>query len=114
LTNITDTLAERGSRYGEFEDHAAIAQTLQDIIRAQAGWLRLDADMKQSLTVICDKFARILNGDPKYRDNWHDIAGYATLVDERLGRDEAAVIDEHSEVYYDRTRNVDALTTYSN
>lgn len=85
---IEETLAERGGRYGSFEDHAAIAQLLQDDMRARGGWDRLADDQKQALTVIADKIARILNGDPTYRDNWHDIAGYATLVDKRLARDE--------------------------
>jgi len=28
--------------------------------------------------------ARIVNGDSNYIDNWHDIAGYATLVEQEL------------------------------
>ena len=34
--------------------------------------------------MIQHKIARILNGDLRYADSWHDIAGYATLVDKRL------------------------------
>jgi hypothetical protein len=34
--------------------------------------------------MIQHKIARILNGDPTYTDNWHDIAGYATLVEQHL------------------------------
>lgn len=85
--NIEMTLKERGDRYGSFEDHAKIAQALQDVMRGEDGWDYLAADQKQALTVICDKIARILNGDPKYRDNWHDIVGYAKLVDDRMARD---------------------------
>lgn len=81
---VANTLAERGSRYGEFADHARIAQGLQDVLRAAPKWDRLDPDMKQSLTVMCDKFARILNGDPFYGDNWHDIQGYAKLIEDRI------------------------------
>ena len=88
MTDIASTLAERGSRYGSFEDHARIAQRLQDNIRSEDGWDNLAPDQKQALTVICDKVARMLNGDPNYRDNWHDIVGYAKLVDDRLARDE--------------------------
>jgi hypothetical protein len=43
-----------------------------------------DQDMKQALSVIADKIARILNGDPYYLDNWHDIQGYAQLIENRL------------------------------
>jgi len=82
--DIDATLAERGNRYGSFVDHACIAQGLQDYLRDQKGWRRLEPDQKQALTVICDKIARMLNGDPNYRDNWHDIAGYAKLIDDRL------------------------------
>lgn len=83
--NLQATLDERGSRYGGFSERALLAQMLQDVIRNPAfGWERLDATQKQALTVIADKIARILNGDPNYADNWHDIQGYARLVEERL------------------------------
>lgn len=88
MSTIDETLQERGTRYGSFEDHAVIAQELQDVMRTQNGWNALAADQKQALTVIADKIARMLNGDPKYRDNWHDIVGYAKLVDDRMARDE--------------------------
>lgn len=82
--NIEATLTERGARYGEFRDHAAIAQDIQDAMRKPAGWAKLAPDQKQALTVIADKIARMLNGDPDYIDNWHDIVGYARLVETRL------------------------------
>lgn len=83
-TNVNATLAERGARYGDFTDHAAIAQDLQDTMRDAPGWHRLDAVKRQALTVIADKIARILSGDPSYADNWHDIQGYAKLAEDRL------------------------------
>ncbi|GEM_PF-782458 len=84
---IETTLKERGDRYGDFAHHAKIAQDLQDVARATEGWARLDAAQRQALTVICDKIARILSGDPNYADNWHDIQGYAKLVEDRLPGD---------------------------
>jgi uncharacterized ferritin-like protein (DUF455 family) len=87
---IEATLAERGARYGDFTHHARIAQALQDTMRGQGaakeaavGWDRLSADKKQALTAIADKIARILSGDPEYRDNFHDIQGYAKLAEMR-------------------------------
>jgi len=53
-------------------------------MRAPPGWNRLPAMHKQALTVIADKIARMLSGDPNYADNWHDIQGYAKLVEDRL------------------------------
>jgi hypothetical protein len=82
--SVADTLAERGKRYGSFKDHATIAQNLQEIMRGTNGWYGLDVDMRQALTTIADKIARIINGDPAYLDNWHDIQGYARLVEARL------------------------------
>jgi hypothetical protein len=80
---VEATLAERGSRYGDFSDHAILAQGLQDAMRCPPGWGRLTAVQKQALTVIADKIARILSGDPNYVDNWHDIQGYAKLAEDR-------------------------------
>lgn len=84
MTTVAATLAERGSRYGEFADHAKVAQGIQDVMRAHPNWDKLDLDMKQALSVIADKIARIINGDPYYLDNWHDLSGYATLIENRL------------------------------
>lgn len=81
--SVETTLEERGSRYGDFSDHAVIAQTLQDDMRQFPGWDRLDSVKRQALSVIADKIARILNGDPEYKDNWHDIQGYAKLAEDR-------------------------------
>ena len=83
---VEQTLAERGERYGDFTDHANIAQGLQDVMRATPGWTTMPATHRQALTVIAHKVARILNGDPYYPDNWHDVQGYARLVEERLPR----------------------------
>lgn len=100
--SVMNTLAERGKRYGDFTDHAQIAQDLQDVLRgklttfrtdthtvydnlhAREGWHNCNLVQRQALTVICDKLARIISGDPNYADNWHDIQGYAKLVEDRL------------------------------
>lgn len=84
-TGLDATLHERGARYGDFSDHAFIAQALQDVMRDAPGWNRCDAVKRQALTVVADKIARVLSGDPSYADNWHDMQGYARLVEERLG-----------------------------
>jgi len=90
MNDISATLAERGTRYGQFIDHAKIAQGIQDVLRSSQNWDNLEVDMKQALSVIADKMARILNGDPYYEDNWHDIQGYSKLVEDRIARERAA------------------------
>ena len=85
MTNdVTETLTERGNRYGKFKDHAALSQKLKEAMYCTDGWEYLSADMREALEMIQHKIARILNGDPTYADSWHDIAGYAKLVDDRL------------------------------
>lgn len=81
---VGETLDERGRRYGSFIGHAAITQGLKDTMVASPQWENLSFDMKESLEMIQHKIGRILNGDPNYSDSWHDIAGYAKLVDDRL------------------------------
>ena len=83
-TSVTETLEQREQRYGDYTELAMVAQALKQTMRECEGWQRLAPYQKQSLEAIQDKIARILNGDPKYADNWHDIGGYAALVEERL------------------------------
>ena len=82
--SINDTLNKRGERYGKFKDVAATTQQLMAIVECGANYEHLNAEQKTSLFMICNKIARAVNGDPSYIDNWHDIAGYATLVEQEL------------------------------
>lgn len=87
MADIESTLAERGQRYGDFTDHARICQNIKGVMMFDPAskWGKLSNVQKQALEVIADKVARILSGDPDYADNWHDIQGYAKLVEDRLG-----------------------------
>ena len=87
--NITEVLAERGSRYGEFTDHAFITQSIKRAMKNSSNWRHLSDDMKEALEMIAHKMGRILNGDPKYIDSWTDIVGYAKLVEDYLIKKEA-------------------------
>ena len=84
VSGIEKTLQERGSTYGEFPNVAYTSQTLRSCMTEFDGWDRLNDTQREALTVIAQKIARILNGNPDYLDNWHDIAGYATLVEKSL------------------------------
>lgn len=84
MTTVAETLAERGTRYGEFHEQARISQTLKFEMTHSINWNTLRPDQREALDMIVHKIARILNGDPDYADSWHDIAGYATLVEQRL------------------------------
>ena len=89
-TNVNDMLAGREGRYGSFRDHAKIAQDLKAVMHERSGWDNLAPDQKEALEMVQHKIARILNGDPNYADNWIDIAGYATLVANRLEKEDNA------------------------
>lgn len=83
---INDTLKERGSRYGTFIGHAQVTQDLKETIamHLKTRGKILAVDQQEALDMICHKIGRIINGDADYADSWHDIAGYASLVDKRL------------------------------
>ena len=83
-TLVDATLAERGTRYGEFDNHARITQNIKAAMADSPNWATLDDDMREALEMVAHKIGRILNGDPRYADSWHDIAGYVRLVEQRL------------------------------
>lgn len=83
LSDVAKTLKERGSRYGDFSDNARVHQALLRVMMAEPGWENLSDVHKTALDVFCQKQARILNGDPNYKDNWHDIGGYSKLAEDR-------------------------------
>lgn len=82
--SINKTLEQRGERYGKFKDVAATTYALQEILRDAKNHEHMTDDQVIALDMICNKMARIVNGDPSYSDNWHDISGYATLVEQEL------------------------------
>jgi hypothetical protein len=84
--NTEDLLRERGGRYGKFTDHAFVTQALLGFVgnELERRDKQLQSDQKEALHMIFHKIGRIVNGDPNYSDSWHDIAGYAKLVADRL------------------------------
>lgn len=80
MTDINETLAQRGSRYGEFADCSELSQKLKDTMRYTDGWTRLTYAQKEALEMVQHKIARMLNGDTSYLDNVVDILGYTELM----------------------------------
>lgn len=81
---LTETLNERGKRYGDFSDQAVIAQAIKSTMHNACDPSKLSPHQWEALDMIANKIGRILNGDPNYADSWIDIAGYAKLVADRL------------------------------
>ena len=84
MTDVTEVLEERGSRYGLFTGHADVTQKIKHVMTRGVSWHKLAPDQKEALEMIAHKIGRIINGDPDYDDSWVDIAGYAQLVADRL------------------------------
>ena len=84
MDEVNRTLSERGKRYGPFDKHAHITQCLKEVMQRTPGsnWDLLSRDKKEALEMIAHKIGRILNGDPNYKDSWHDIQGYAKLAED--------------------------------
>lgn len=81
-----DTIRAREARYGDFAHRAKLAQRIQNDMRCSNKWGALAPDQQHALAMIAEKISRLLNGDPDQSDTWHDIAGYAMLVEARLNR----------------------------
>jgi hypothetical protein len=81
-----ETINERAVDYGKFKDGAALMQGMKRLIadHARAHDKTFADDQWEALEMILHKIGRIVNGNPDKVDSWVDIAGYATLVADRL------------------------------
>lgn len=96
LPGVESTLAERGKRYGDFQGEARAIQDIKRILFPSDGpAIDIADDCRQAAEMIVMKLVRAMRGDPNYADNWHDIAGYARLVEKRLSVDASWVDRAH-------------------
>ena len=86
MKDVTETLGQREKRYGEYVNVATTAQQLKETLRSGASWGIMEPYMQESLDLIANKLARIVNGCPFYDDSWHDVGGYAKLVEIELAK----------------------------
>jgi hypothetical protein len=86
FSEIDTILGSRAKDYGLFVDNARLAQKLKSVItdHAHEAGTVMGEDQWEALEMIATKLSRIVNGNPNKIDNWDDIAGYATLVADRL------------------------------
>lgn len=92
--NLTETLKAREKSYGEFRINAAVSQQLKTVMRSAPQWANLEPFQREALEQIASKLGRLLSADHRHRDTWHDLAGYSTLVAERVGLAPAGVVPE--------------------
>lgn len=82
--NQKETLMARGAEYGDFTQQASMSQRIEDILREGYGWHNMTPFEREAMKMIVHKAARLANGNPHSADGWHDIGGYAKLVEDRL------------------------------
>lgn len=81
---IRETLEDREAEYGDFAEQGTMSQALLELFKMYANWEELNGFQREALQMIFHKLARIGCGNPHNQDTWHDIAGYALLVEERI------------------------------
>jgi hypothetical protein len=77
---INETLSTREGQYGQYRVVSDISQNIKSIIKDSPNYKAMPTYMRESLDMIANKMARILNGNYYLNDSWHDIGGYAALV----------------------------------
>lgn len=77
-----DLIAERAKTHGDY-DRMAKAHTALLQAYAEYSSVKLTGAQFFALNMIFVKIARVLTGDPNFRDHWDDIAGYAKLAADR-------------------------------
>ncbi len=82
MSDIKETLAERKTQHGPFDEHATIELQLRQLMRDYGS--HLNSTQEVGLGMILHKIARILNRGHQHSDTWHDIAGYAILVEKSI------------------------------
>ena len=84
--SIEETLEERGKVYGDYKGGSELRADIMEIIELRymaVHGKNMDKLMKVYIYDIVNKLSR-LAVTPDHRDTWHDIAGYAKLVEEAL------------------------------
>ena len=77
---VNDTLSKREGQYGQYKVVSQISQDIKKIMRQSPNYYTMPDYARESLDMIANKMARILNGNYYLNDSWHDIGGYAALV----------------------------------
>ena len=82
--NIKDTLDTRHGSHGSFKENGRVTMALIAQLKSGPSWHSMSTDQQLAAIFIAHKLARITCGNSNFPDHWHDIAGYATLVEESL------------------------------
>ena len=81
---IEETLKTRGNVHGDFVSSAQFKDAVNSMVRLTPNYDCMGRACRQALFMIVEKMGRILYGDPHFADHWHDISGYAKLIDDAI------------------------------
>ncbi len=83
--SIETTLQERKRTHGDFWAVSDLSQQLKSTFTYfRSNSTVLSPFQAEAIDMIFHKIARIGSGNPNVYDHWHDIAGYALLVEKQL------------------------------
>lgn len=82
MEGLEKTLVEREVQHGSFRENAVIEDKLRAVLELHGG--KLSAVQKVAVGRIMMKLGRIMSGGHRHSDTWHDIAGYAALVEQDI------------------------------
>jgi hypothetical protein len=85
-SDVDAILDSRAKDYGKFIEGAEIMQMLKRLVHnyIEQRQTPLAFDQREAIDMIIHKLGRIINGNPDKVDSWRDVAGYSTLVADRL------------------------------
>jgi uncharacterized protein YdhG (YjbR/CyaY superfamily) len=86
VNRVDKVLDTRAEQYGSFMQSSDTVIRIKGIMHnaIARNEVHLYPDQLQALDMIATKISRIVHGNPNHLDSWIDIAGYATLVADRL------------------------------
>lgn len=86
MANLTTEglIDNRQGVHGEFMENSRATWEIMRALQDERNWSILPDHMKHALYMCAHKMARIVAGNPEHSDHWEDIAGYATLVAQRI------------------------------
>jgi len=84
LDKVKTILEERPGKHGEFAENSHATWEIMRAMQHERNWPTMTDQQKHAVYMVAHKLARIVCGDPAEPDHWDDIAGYATLVADRL------------------------------
>lgn len=99
MNNVNETLKERGKVYGDYKGGSEFRANVMELIinrYAEVNHGGMPAIHMVYVYDIVNKLSR-LAVTPYHIDTWHDIAGYATLVEKALRKAEKQEQDQEAD-----------------